>query len=676
MEHRKYWFTAFWILCAIIAFWLYYGTNLDPQLVGIVETRTHAVGAQEDGRVKSVLVEIGQQVRSGDIMARLDTSDLEAEKESLEKEVAALEEALESDKKRFSKEYARLILTLEARASDIREQNAELEAAKSELRVMQDEIKRQDSAEESGLGTDRRKVDLVAREKYLQGFIRELSKGSRTRNKKLSELLKQGGSKQDDETDGGMISMLADRMQRTEDIKRELLIVNERIRKRAVVAPTDGYVVDILAGTGDTMEAFLPIITVDEAKATYANLYLNEYDGHDIEVGYMVQIYSKRSDVYNTLGRVSFIHPGFSPIPLRFVVFGQASWARKITVKLPQGHSLLPGEAIRAEIVGPAPSGFEMEKKSEAAEAKLASKTIADAPILKMSVPTSLKIQSRFEPSGILWLDDLQRYLVISDDTGHKKDNNHAPWLFLMDEQGKVEAEPLVIEGIDSVNDLEAITTDDKGDIILVSSQSLSKKGKRKNDRQYIIRLKRQGRKLKVISKIKFYSLLEISLSKAEMALLGLMNDTLNIEATAWKGGDLYLGLKQPCGTDGAIIWRMKEAAKVFTSGKLQKDQLQIFGRVKAEAGGLPSGISDMAFTAKGKLLVLTTVPNVKNKKQKAGLHLVSKVANGDLQTETLRVFDGIKPEGLSLRENGELTIVFDTDKDTPLYLKGRLERK
>lgn len=90
--------------------------------------------------------------------------------------------------------------------------------------------------------------------------------------------------------------------------------------------------------------------------------------------------------------------------------------------------------------------------------------------------PKMLKT-SPFEPSGICWINELNRYLIVSDDTGTKKLKN-IPLLFSVNTQGKVDDQLVNIKGINRINDLESITRDDKGFIYLLSSQVSGKKGK------------------------------------------------------------------------------------------------------------------------------------------------------------------------------------------------------
>ena len=87
-------------------------------------------------------------------------------------------------------------------------------------------------------------------------------------------------------------------------------------------------------------------------------------------------------------------------------------------------------------------------------------------------------------------MPNLNKFIIVSDDTGIQNSiNDHAPYLFLMDENGKVDTEPVLLVGTDSVNDLEAITPASDVSFYLVSSQNISKKGNRPQNREMIYKV-------------------------------------------------------------------------------------------------------------------------------------------------------------------------------------------
>ena len=91
-----------------------------------------------------------------------------------------------------------------------------------------------------------------------------------------------------------------------------------------------------------------------------------------------------------------------------------------------------------------------------------------------IAVPPALRaMHESIEPSGVVWAAPIDRYLVVSDDTG-PEEGRHAPWLLTMDRQGRFDAEPVRIHGIDELNDAESICAGPRGTFFVTTSHSPS----------------------------------------------------------------------------------------------------------------------------------------------------------------------------------------------------------
>ncbi len=76
-----------------------------------------------------------------------------------------------------------------------------------------------------------------------------------------------------------------------------------------------------------------------------------EAQNRQLEAGQSVEVYSRRSDQFNTTGHIRFVHPGFSRMPERLWLRGQMLWVRKFRVELAPHHSLLPGESVLVRVL-------------------------------------------------------------------------------------------------------------------------------------------------------------------------------------------------------------------------------------------------------------------------------------------------------------------------------------
>ena len=677
---RHNWFWAVWGIAALAAIVLYYRWHVARDFIGIVEMKIHMVGAQEPGKIRSLTIKVGDRVEPGQVLGAIDTSDLETELSLLKGELAGWERLMQADRRRFSLEFELMRLQAENEASDLVERFSTLEAKSTELNGLNAEIERLRSAESAGLGHTRDLADLIVKRDVLVSYLKILKRELEAERGKLSRVRRSKEVFKTTDNDSILDSMLARRMERMDELNRAVALVENRMRLRTVFSPCEGRVVEIFARPGDVVADFTPIVSIEESSADYMDVYLPEQLDIDVEVGVPVEIVPNRPGTADTSGTVVFLHPGFTPIPERLAVRGLIYWARKVRVKLHEGHKLFPGEAVNVRIASARTQADLSPSPARAAEGDSLKEKAGDRASLDpqpIAVPKTLADRSRFEPSAIAWLADIGRYVIISDDTGLKADKtDHAPWLFLMDAEGRVEPEPIRLSGIDEINDLEAVAPKGEGLIYLVSSQNRSRRGRRPKSREMILEVRRRGRQFSVTGKVPLLSVLLKSYSKQQRTALGLLEldgdgrPVLNIEGAAWRDDVLYLGLKQPVAAEGAIIWRLKNPSRLFSSQELSPGQLSVFGHVDlGRHEGRAAGISDLSFDEAGKLWVLSTIPGVSNAGQLGGFHRIDPSAGGRLKAHRVSTFSGRKPEGLVSLGNGRFTIVFDADDGPSSYL-------
>jgi hypothetical protein len=270
--------------------------------------------------------------------------------------------------------------------------------------------------------------------------------------------------------------------------------------------------------------------------------------------------------------------------------------------------------------------------------------------------------------------------VVVSDDTGLPGRDNHAPWLFTMDERGRVDEQPLRIEGLTSVNDLESIaSTGRDGALLVLSSQSMSKKGKRRPDRQRMLRLVPAGKGYRVAGSTELATQLD-ALGASELAALGLEQTVaLNIEGmSATAEGGVLIGLKAPLDREGrALIWQMRTPERFLASGRLADAELRLRARVKlevtAEGRTVPGGIAELLELPDGALLISATASALKTARQDGSLWRAASLgAPGEaLAARRVQSFPGRKPEGLALSPRAkQIAIVFDADAGAPEWLE------
>ncbi|HEX9971567.1 MAG TPA: efflux RND transporter periplasmic adaptor subunit [bacterium] len=670
-----------WIIALAVILYLSQNWFINKKFIGIVERRSHAIGAQESGRVQNMLIAIGDQVKKDQVLAILDISDLKTNLEQLKKELTSIQKSEGAQRDRYSIDIRRMALQLENEASDLMDRLALIESKSTELAGLNAEIERLNKAEKAGLGHSRDLSDLILKRDALASYLKEQSKDLEFQTQKLEKTRQSRKILEDADIDSMTKSLLIEQMEYAESLQREVAATEHRISLRTIAAPCDGYVTEMLARSGDVVDAFVPILTVEELKPTYLNVYIPEQSTLQPEPGMTVEIFSSRTREYNTTGVITFVHPGFTQVSERLSFRGQLFWARKVRVELPKDHFLIPGEVVNARINNKVKHENTMASSVIASEnnpliGRPSSQDKNHPPLSNMEVPEMLWQKTRFEPSGVAWLPDIGKYLIVSDDTGiQDAPNDHAAYLFLMDPNGKVESHPLSLIGIDAVNDLEAIAPAGDETFYLVSSQNISKKNKRPGSRELIIKIKRDGDKFVVQGQVQFLSLLLHSYAWQELRALGLEKfeedgqPVLNIEGAAFHDNALYLGLKEPVSQKGAIIWKLEDVDNIFKTQKLAPNQLSVYGFVQlGQFKNKTAGISDLIFDQNGILWALSTIVDADKGDQSGGFHRINRFADGRLEATRIYSFPNLKPEGICLQNTERFLIVFDKDNENPVF--------
>lgn len=282
-----------------------------------------------------------------------------------------------------------------------------------------------------------------------------------------------------------------------------------------------------------------------------------------------------------------------------------------------------------------------------------------------ISVPVVLLAATSMpEPSGAVWSPTLSRYLIVSDDTGDKlSGTSHTPWLFAMSREGVLDSLPIPILGLAELNDAEAVCAGPAGSFFLSTSHSANRKGQDKAGRRQLLQLQLSGRTLKVLGKL--------DLAPAITASAAVPPGGIDIEGLTFRDGALYVGLKAPqTAGRAALILRIADVVAALRTGFLAPEKVQRFAEVPLHVDGADGpaiqGISDLSFLPDGSLVILANSPK---KMPPDGGGALWWLRPGSAP-RLLRRFLGLKPEGVTLTEDGKaLLIVFDRDRQQPLWL-------
>lgn len=440
---------------------------------------------------------------------------------------------------------------------------------------------------------------------------------------------------------------------------RELEVEREYLHRRRdnlyVFAEIDGIVGSVNFRKGERAQGFVSLVTISPESPTFVEGFVHESINSNVKVGTKVKVSSITNESEPVEGRVISVGSRFVQAPPRLSPNPNSAvnWGREVMVEIPRESGLLLGEKV---IISPVRSWIPSSiAQADEEGGKIEEEKIVALPV---NLPFNLRESTRFEASGAVYLPDLHKFAVVSDDTTEKND----PWLFLLSESGEVDERPMQLPNLDSIVDAESISTHE-GYLYVMSSLREDKKKGQSAGRFY--RVRREGLQLTNGQSIAFGKILKKAIEKSSDPVLaslakGGLKD-LEVEAHTIRGGDLFLALKEPLTEEnGTVVIRISNVNRLFEK---ESGEVEVW-KVLRIASKTPfrETLSDMLFV--GDSLFFTTSCRGQIC---GGLWQLTK---GETEARLLRAFETDKPEGLAFHaEKNRFLLTFDLGKDGSKYV-------
>ncbi len=420
------------------------------------------------------------------------------------------------------------------------------------------------------------------------------------------------------------------------DYKNQLDYLETQKKNLYIFADVTGLVGAVNYKKGEKVPAFTALITLTPENPSYVQGFIHENMRTKLTLNAPVTVRGLNSGVQSVEGRIVSVGARMLPLPPRMLHNpAMQMWGREVIVELPERNGFLIGERVQIKPqvswIG-IPAAMANEKDAEKAAAKI------DRSVHAMSFSKSLNDTYSIEPSGAVFLPDLKKFLVVSDDTDEAK----TPVVFLMNPDGSLQDEPMTIPGLKKVSDLESVSS--VGDAVyLLSSQSLNKKGKAKSERNLFIKVTRSGLTLKDTKTVELREQLIAALKgskdpKVKDLLKSFDESKFEIEGHYIDKGDLYLGLKAPLAQETeSIILKVANVDALFATGRVS--DVSVARVLHLALNGKVHRLTDLALVD-GHVYATTSC---KGSDCGAAWRL-SDSKNPDL----LSFYDGLKPEGLA----------------------------
>ncbi len=446
-----------------------------------------------------------------------------------------------------------------------------------------------------------------------------------------------------------------------DDLKKQLEGLEDEKKALFVFAGVDGIVGAVNFRTGERVSSFTPILTLSPENPTYVEGFVHESLQTKLEVGETVNVTSS-SGLKVIQGKVVSVGSRIILMPARLMSYPNAQiYGREVVVAIPENNELLHGEKVQ---IKPPFNFITVSQANASAKTNLVQQYVSQEPSL-MEVPTALTKRFQFEPSGAIYLDDLKKFLVISDDTDKQK----SATLFLVNPNGNVDEQTMLVPGLDKVSDFESISQNGSH-IYLMTSQGLTKKGKDKEERNLLVRFKRSGLTLSGTESVNFKSLLIKAIkSSTDKKLKDIFSKArskdIEIESHFMIDSDLYVGFKEPLTQDNqSIILKIKGFESLFAKKALTSDQVMLWNTIDfKKVDGLPHHISDLT-RIDGVLYASTVCKN-----ENCGAIWKLSESAGIVTTQLVRFYKDMKPEGIAFNtKDKSLFITFDEKEKNAQY--------
>ncbi len=450
------------------------------------------------------------------------------------------------------------------------------------------------------------------------------------------------------------------------NLERELELVTSRGESLYIFAEISGVIGSVNFKKGESVSPYSPLITISPEFPTYVQGFIYESLHSSVAVGQRMRIVSRTHATKEVFGRVVSVGSRIVPFPVRLSQSPNLQiWGREVMIEIPSSNLFLLGEKVDVQV----DRNWVVFSQALANMASIGKSAQSEKP-MSGKIPTDMVLnekqmkQSSLEASGVIYIADFNKYLMISDDT----DDDDSPLLYLLNHDGLVDPQPVRVANIDRFEDLESIFQDSNGMIYLMGSQGESKSKKVKKLRNLLVQVERKGMSFHAKKSIVLRPLILEALAKSkDQELKSLAEEaekSLEIESSGLQDGKLLVGLKRPYDPQGrSLILEIADLNEIMKTETISSEDLRVAYRLSFPVPGQKeTWISD--FQIVGKMIYFTTIS-----KNPSRTGRVWKFDGANFKQ--LAEYPTFSPEGITYNpKSNELMVVFDQKDEKPRYDK------
>lgn len=456
-------------------------------------------------------------------------------------------------------------------------------------------------------------------------------------------------------------------------LENELRMLKAESHKLSIYAPISGMVGSINFKAGEKVSPFAAVMTLHSNTPSIVKGYLREDEYSKVKVNDELAIHSSTETHGLVIGTVVGVGSRIVEYPVRLRKYQNVqTWGREITIKIPESNNLILGEKVLISMTGEGNSTWHKIGESLSLQETIAAITSennngnTDAEPESIVRPITTLSEHSIEASAMVYLPDLDQYLLASDDTPEKR-----LLLYLMDPSGQITKE-IEIPGLEEIDDIESMTSDNEATIYLAASMSARKNNSYPLSRRLLVTIKRgkgPAPGFYLHGSIDLSNILTRCAEKnrnqpwANFLINAVESSKLDMEAMFWRDNALYLGFKSPFLMNRSIIMKIDEANRLLENSELSAQHVSIWQMLslKVDDEDSQESISDLLYLD-GTLFITGVLPP-KHRDQYTGS--LWKLTPEDGALKRVIKFRGIKPEGIATtKESADLLICFDQGRN------------
>ena len=310
------------------------GGNGQPRASGYVEATEVRVAAEVGGRIAEMRVEEGKTIAAGELIARIDGTDIDLaiRRARAEREQAAAQ-------LRLVQAGARVEDIRQARAQ-AQSADADVTAAQAELDSATADLQRFEALLQANAGSRKQRDDAATRRNVAAARVAAARERARAGDAAVARL--RAGSRAEE---------IAAARARVAGVDAQIAALEKDLARTSVTSPVAGVITSKLVDAGETIPPRAPLIVVSDLAHAWANVYVDEPLVPQLRLGQAATLVTDAGD--RLQGTITFISPRAEFTPRNVQTADERSklvYRLKVSVDNREGI-LKPGMPVEAELM-------------------------------------------------------------------------------------------------------------------------------------------------------------------------------------------------------------------------------------------------------------------------------------------------------------------------------------